>query len=92
MALSEKAKSRRDPRGTWLRKELLSEQTKQQYSTDDRGVNTYVSQDGHPADQRPFHDFQRLWGRKYEQARICLLLEWVDKEGFLIPIVFIIII
>ena len=38
-------------------------------------------QDGHPADQRPVYDLQRLWGREYEQAGVCLLLEWLDKEG-----------
>ena len=46
---------------------------------------TICVQDGHPTDQRPFHDLQRLWGRKYEQAGIRLLLEWMDKEGFSHP-------
>ena len=39
-------------------------------------------QDGHPTGERPLHDLQRLWGWKYEQAGIRLLLEWVDKEGY----------
>ena len=46
---------------------------------------TICVQDGHPTGQRPFHDFQRLRGWKYEQARIRLLLEWMDKEGFSHP-------
>ena len=43
---------------------------------------TICVQDGHPADKRPLHDLQRFGGRKYEQARIRLLLERLDKEGF----------
>ena len=46
---------------------------------------TICVQDGHPADQRPVHDFQRLWGWKYEQAGIRLLLEWLDQEGVFHP-------
>ena len=46
---------------------------------------TRNTQDGHPADQRPVHDLQRLWGREYEQAGVCLLLEWLDKEGLSSP-------
>ena len=42
-------------------------------------------QDGHPADQRSVHDFQRLWGWKHEQAGIRLLLEWLDQEGVFHP-------
>ena len=62
--------------GTYLCEELLSTVPI---------LITICVQDGHPTGQRPFHDFQRLWGWKYEQAGIRLLLEWMDKEGFSHP-------